>query len=64
MASEASLIKKLTALNEIAETLNRSVDVKTALHDSLVRIIELVGLETGWIYLKDPSARNRWAGPS
>jgi sigma-B regulation protein RsbU (phosphoserine phosphatase) len=62
MASEAGLIKKLTTLNEIAETLNRSVDVQTALHDSLVRIIGLVGLETGWIFLKDPSARNRWAG--
>lgn len=62
MSSHGSLIQKLTALNEIAETLNRAVDMQGALHDSLVRIVELIGLETGWIFLKDPSAKNRWAG--
>jgi sigma-B regulation protein RsbU (phosphoserine phosphatase) len=62
MSSHTSLVKKLTALNEIAETLNRAVDVQSALHDSLVRIVELVNLETGWIFLRDPSAKNRWAG--
>jgi serine phosphatase RsbU (regulator of sigma subunit) len=62
MPPEKDLIKKLTVLNEIAETLNRAVDVRGALQDSLVRLIDLVGLETGWIFLKDPSAKNRWAG--
>lgn len=56
------LIKKLTALNEISETLNQAVDVRDALQDALERLVELVGLETGWIFLKDPSAKNRWAG--
>lgn len=62
MENQSDLIKKLTTLNEIAETLNRAVDVQGALQDSLVRIVELVGLETGWIFLMDPSAKNRWAG--
>jgi serine phosphatase RsbU (regulator of sigma subunit) len=62
MPPEKDLIKKLTVLNEIAETLNRAIDVRGALQDSLVRLIDLVGLETGWIFLKDPSAKNRWAG--
>jgi len=62
MPPEKDLIKKLTVLNEIAETLNRAVDVRGALQESLVRLIDLIGLETGWIFLKDPSARTRWAG--
>jgi sigma-B regulation protein RsbU (phosphoserine phosphatase) len=62
MPPENDLIKKLTVLNEIAETLNRAVDVRGALQESLVRLIDLIGLETGWIFLKDPSARTRWAG--
>jgi serine phosphatase RsbU (regulator of sigma subunit) len=62
MAAHRHLIKKLTALNEISETLNQAVDVRVALQDALVRLVELVGMETGWIFLKDPSAKNRWAG--
>jgi len=62
MASQKDLIKKLTTLNEIAETLNRAVDVQSALQNALVRLIELMELETGWVFLKDPSAKNRWWG--
>ncbi len=62
MAFQNDLIKKLTALNEIAETLNRTVDMQDALQEALARLVELMGLETGWIFLKDPSAKNRWAG--
>ncbi len=62
MSSQPDLIKKLSALNEIAETLNQATDVRSALQDALVQLVELMGLETGWIFLKDPSARNRWAG--
>ena len=29
----------------------------------MARLVELMGLETGWIFLKDDSARNQWAGP-
>jgi serine phosphatase RsbU (regulator of sigma subunit) len=62
MSSHRDLIKKLTALNEIAETLNRAVDGKDALQNALVRLIELMELETGWIFLKDPSSKKRWWG--
>jgi sigma-B regulation protein RsbU (phosphoserine phosphatase) len=62
MSSPTDLIKKLTALNEIAETLNRTVDMQSALQEALVQLVELMGLETGWIFLRDPSSKNRWAG--
>jgi serine phosphatase RsbU (regulator of sigma subunit) len=56
------LIENLTTLNEIAETLNRSVQVKETLDAALGRLVELMGLETGWIFLKDPSRQSRFAG--
>jgi serine phosphatase RsbU (regulator of sigma subunit) len=62
MSAQPDLIKKLTALNEIAETLNQAIDARTALQNALVQLVELMGLETGWIFLRDPSAKNRWAG--
>ena len=62
MTAHTDLISRLTALNEIAQALNRTVDIKSALQEALERLLELVELETGWILLKDPTARNRWAG--
>jgi serine phosphatase RsbU (regulator of sigma subunit) len=62
MSSQPDLIKTLTALNDIAETLNQSMDVRSALQDALVRLVKLMDLETGWIFLRDPLAKNRWAG--
>jgi serine phosphatase RsbU (regulator of sigma subunit) len=62
MPSRTDLIKKLTTLNQIADTLNRSVDVKNALQGALSQLVELMELETGWILLKDPSSKNRWGG--
>ncbi|MCO5246635.1 MAG: SpoIIE family protein phosphatase [Anaerolineae bacterium] len=56
------LIANLTALNEIADTLNRAVDVQSALDSALARVIALMGLETGWIFLRDENAKNQWAG--
>lgn len=52
----------LTTLNQITETLNKALDVKTALDSALGLLIELMGLETGWIFLKDPTNQKRWAG--
>lgn len=52
----------LQVLNQIADTLNRAVDVKSALTNVLARLVELIGLETGWIFLVDPNAQSRWAG--
>lgn len=56
------LIASLTALNEIADALNRAVDMQSALDGALERVVELMGLETGWIFLRDETARSQWAG--
>lgn len=63
MAPENGLIEKLTKLNYIAETLNRAVDVRGVLDDALAHLVKLMGLETGWIFVKDPTAQERWWGP-
>jgi serine phosphatase RsbU (regulator of sigma subunit) len=55
-------IKKLYTVNQIVETLNRAVDMQAALDLALLRILELLELETGWIFLKDPSADDLWDG--
>jgi sigma-B regulation protein RsbU (phosphoserine phosphatase) len=52
--SSINLIEDLTTLNEIVETLNRAADVRSALDSALARLVELTGLETGWIFVKDP----------
>ena len=62
MSPEGELIDKLTTLNYIAETLNQAVDVRGVLHDALAHLVKLMGLETGWIFLKDPAEQERWAG--
>jgi serine phosphatase RsbU (regulator of sigma subunit) len=62
LSPETELIDKLTTLNHIAETLNQAVDVRGVLNDALEHLVKLMGLETGWIFLKDPAAQERWAG--
>ncbi|HKZ86322.1 MAG TPA: SpoIIE family protein phosphatase [Anaerolineae bacterium] len=54
-------IAELTTLNEIAATLNESLDLQSALRSSLDRLVRLMGLTTGWIFLLDPDA---WDGPA
>ncbi len=46
------MIEDLTTLNQIVETLNRAVDVRSALDSALARLVELMGLETGWVFVK------------
>ncbi len=60
--SHKNLTKNLLTLNQIVESLNRAVDVRQALDFALERLIDLMGLQTGWIFLKDEEAQNRWAG--
>lgn len=55
MHSHNGIIEDLTTLNQIAETLNRATDVQGALNTALAHLVELMGLETGWIFLIDPS---------
>jgi sigma-B regulation protein RsbU (phosphoserine phosphatase) len=54
MPSDKDSIEQLTTLNHIAETLNGAVDVQGVLDDTLAHLIKLMGLETGWIFLREP----------
>jgi two-component system NarL family sensor kinase len=45
--------RELGILKAIAEELNRAIDVKSALENSLGLVAELLGLKTGWVWLLD-----------
>jgi two-component system NarL family sensor kinase len=45
------LNRELMILNAIADALNREIDLEQALHTVLGQVAELLGLETGWIFL-------------
>ena len=42
---------RLRALNRLAERLNRSTDLQTALDVTLETLVEIMGLQTAWIFL-------------
>ncbi len=54
-------IAELTALNALAQTLNRALDLREALDAALPHIIEVMGLRTGWIFLRDEASAFRLA---
>ncbi len=54
MESKDKRIEDLQTLNIISETLNRSADVNSALNSALAHLVDLMGLETGWITLVGP----------
>jgi sigma-B regulation protein RsbU (phosphoserine phosphatase) len=62
MASPSNFVRNLNILNEIVENLNQAEDVKAALEQALARLVGLMGLQSGWIFLKDPNQQTRWAG--
>jgi sigma-B regulation protein RsbU (phosphoserine phosphatase) len=62
MSTKPDLIQNLTTLNQIAQTLNQAVDVRGALNSALAQLVELMELETGWIFLIDRTAQERWGG--
>ena len=43
--------RELSILNAIAAALNREVDLSRALHTTLEQVADLLGLETGWVWL-------------
>ena len=55
MSPEPELVEKLTILNRIADSLNQAVDAKSVLNGALADLVELMGLETAWISLRDGS---------
>jgi sigma-B regulation protein RsbU (phosphoserine phosphatase) len=62
MTSQADLIADLKTLGEITQTLNQSVDVYSTLNESLATLVELMALDTGWIFLKEEIAVDPWWG--
>jgi serine phosphatase RsbU (regulator of sigma subunit) len=44
-------IARLRALNRVAQELNRSADVQTALDVTLETLVEVMGLRTAWVFL-------------
>jgi serine phosphatase RsbU (regulator of sigma subunit) len=63
MSAETDRVDDLTTLVQITEILNQSVDVQAMLASTLTKLLELMGLETGWIFLADPAARDARWGP-
>ncbi len=43
---------ELATLNALARTLNRAVDLREALDGALAQILDLMGLASGWIFLR------------
>uniref|UniRef100_UPI0035B396B9 GAF domain-containing protein n=1 Tax=Promineifilum sp. TaxID=2664178 RepID=UPI0035B396B9 len=62
MTTSSDLIVDLQTLNQISQVLNQAADVQTALNTSLAQLVDLMGLETGWVFLRDPAAPDRWGG--
>lgn len=51
---------ELSVLNEIAQALNRSVDLDAALNSTLAYVAQLFELETGWIWLLNEETGNTY----
>jgi sigma-B regulation protein RsbU (phosphoserine phosphatase) len=54
-------IAELTTLHALAQTLNRALDVREAVETALPHIVELMGLRTGWVFLRDETSTFRLA---
>ena len=62
MTTQSDLILDLQTLNQISQTLNQATDVHAALNTSLAQLVDLMGMETGWVFVRDDAATDRWAG--
>ncbi|MFW6063139.1 MAG: ATP-binding protein [Chloroflexota bacterium] len=56
--------RELSILNEIAKALNRSVDLDDALQETLARVVDLLELQTGWIWLLDEESADSYLAAS
>ncbi len=45
--------RELVTMRTVAETLNRSLDTRSALGQALSQLVQLMGLHSGWIFLRD-----------
>jgi sigma-B regulation protein RsbU (phosphoserine phosphatase) len=62
MGNELALVEKLGKLNQIAQTLNRAVDVPGVLDAALGDLVVLMGLETAWVFLTDRAGHETGCG--
>jgi sigma-B regulation protein RsbU (phosphoserine phosphatase) len=62
LPDDAYAYEDLTALYQITQRLNHAPDVRGVLDEALAHLVRLMGLETGWIFLADPTAQERWWG--
>jgi serine phosphatase RsbU (regulator of sigma subunit) len=53
----------LEALNQIAERLNSAVDSVSAMQGALEQLLNILELDTGWIFLRGKTAPNRGTDP-
>lgn len=58
-----TLHNDLVTLNRIVQTLNREADVYSALNSALAQLVDLMGLQTGWVFLRTPDSQDAFAGP-
>jgi GAF domain-containing protein len=49
--------RELAILRHIAETLNRATDLQATLDDTLASVVELLNLQTAWVFLLDEEGR-------
>ena len=66
--SDASAIdrrtRELEILNAIAQALNETNDVRSALERTLALVTDLVGLRSGWVWLLDPETSQFYSAAS
>jgi two-component system NarL family sensor kinase len=53
-----SQTRALRVLKEVAEALNRATTEQQAAGEALQRMTDLLGVETGWVWLRDPGSGN------
>jgi sigma-B regulation protein RsbU (phosphoserine phosphatase) len=63
MSSNSDLITDFKTLNDIANALNQAADVHGALNDSLSRLVQIMKLDAGWIFVRNPVSTDLWWGP-
>lgn len=56
MAHRLSQTRALEVLKEVAEALNRATTEQTAASEALGCMADLLGVETGWVWLRDPAS--------
>lgn len=55
-------IERLHALSQIAEVLNKSVDINAAITNTLEKLLEVMDLHTGWVSMLNDSHFNKFPG--